>query len=106
MERFYYYRDCDGSPIVTVCVIKDDNFIGRGVAICSSNDHIVKKRGRDIAYGREVKALMNQESSLEIKRDEVLDIVEESMGYTFFTEKSYYGTGMTEFEKILFKETN
>ena len=54
--HFYYKRDKDNKPLVTVCLIHGSNGIGRGVAICSPNDNPVKKIGREYAKRRALKA--------------------------------------------------
>jgi hypothetical protein len=58
MEKryFYYLRDDNNKPIVTVCLIKTGDIVTKGIAICSERDNPVKKVGRNIAAGRAVKA--------------------------------------------------
>jgi hypothetical protein len=66
---FYYLRDDDNRPTVTVCLRRwghatysRDTFITRGIAICSERDMPSKKIGRSIAEGRAFKALLNNYS--------------------------------------------
>ena len=56
MDEYYYYlRDKQRKPIVTVCLLKDNKgTISRGVAICSKQDNPVKKFGRRLAKERAV----------------------------------------------------
>lgn len=54
---FYYYRDSQRRPVVTVCLLEKDDLYYRGVAICSLDDQPVKARGRAIAWLRAVRAL-------------------------------------------------
>lgn len=54
-EIYYYFRDENNRPIVTVCLIKDGDYVRRGVSICSIADGSNKKIGRKIAQGRAMK---------------------------------------------------
>ena len=56
-EFFYYIRNANNEPIITVCLLlaKLDNGLHswfRGIAICSPMDQPNKKIGRSIASGR------------------------------------------------------
>lgn len=62
MKEYYYYeRDENNRPIVTVCLLQPDinnpNAFARGVAICNDCESPIKKRGRAIAKGRALKAI-------------------------------------------------
>jgi len=51
-ERYYYYRDIERRPIITVCLLKDGKEISRGISVCSYEDAPCKKTGRKIAFTR------------------------------------------------------
>ncbi len=53
-EIIYYERDENKRPVLTVCLIANDNkdVLSRGVAKCSKKDMPYKKVGRAIATGR------------------------------------------------------
>lgn len=66
--KYYYLRDKQNRPIVTVCLICNDGGIwSRGIAICSKSDNPCKKVGRKLAYQRAMKANGTRNSSLYIK---------------------------------------
>ena len=76
-DVYYYLRDRYDAPRITVCLVKDaGGNIGRGMAICSLSEPIVKAEGRKRAYKRAIKALYSGISQLPIYRDEVLEIFE------------------------------
>ena len=54
MDRtyFYYLRDKNKRPLVTICLHCIGDKYYRGVAICSPKDSPVKRVGRNIAFGR------------------------------------------------------
>ncbi len=89
-EYFYYLRDGLKRPVVTVCLLKltehtrkngtvvvsdSGDVIVRGVAICSRGDSLCRKRGRDIAKGRALKAFIRMESGSPVVRSEAKDIL-------------------------------
>ena len=47
-DYYYYFRDKDKKPVVTVCLLADwkNNDVSRGIAICSKKDSPCKKAGR------------------------------------------------------------
>ena len=55
---YYYYRDAQRRPVVTVCLMEFAGNYYRGVALCSLNDHPIKAQGRAIAKGRATRALL------------------------------------------------
>lgn len=61
--KFYYNRDHRGKLQSTMCVIYENGWTARGVAVCSDKDNFSRKIGRTIAYGRAVKALRDMRSS-------------------------------------------
>ena len=54
---FYYLRDKEKRPLVTVCLHCIGKKYYRGVAICSPKDSPIKRIGRNIAYGRAMQAV-------------------------------------------------
>jgi len=81
-EKFYYHRDRENKPRVTVCVMESDvgNPIVQGVALCSWKDNPRKATGRAIARGRALKALYHLESNDRILRDEAISVLTECDG--------------------------
>lgn len=72
-EKYFYYRDKNRRPMVTVCEIEGVTGVGRGVAICSLKDNPSKKIGRLISKGRANKALKdNLTFQLPINRREAI----------------------------------
>ena len=63
--KIYYKNSKAIGNICTVCLLfdADGNIISRGVAICSLKDIHRKSTGRNIAIGRAIKALKNEEST-------------------------------------------
>jgi hypothetical protein len=58
-ERYYYYRDEHGRPVVTLARIKlASGAVAYGWAICSQNDNPCKRVGKNIALSRAEAALM------------------------------------------------
>ncbi len=55
-EYFYYLRDEENKPVITVCLLTHIDTTARGISICSLQDMSCKKTGRAIARGRALKA--------------------------------------------------
>ena len=104
-EKYYYIRDEKNRPIITVCLIKIADDIGRGIAICSNQDIPCKKVGRSIAKTRAVYALAIEKDSCEIGRWDLenIQLAAENFGFNGYF-KSYYEPELTEYEQKLFKE--
>ena len=93
---FYYVRDIENRPVITVCLIEKLGEYYRGVALCSELDQPCKRVGRNIAEGRAISALKNIKNTLPLKR----------IGTPFiFRYKSciLYENQLTDFEKKLIK---
>ena len=104
MKKFYYIRDEEERPIITVCIYKNI-FLGtvsKGTAICSEQDIPNKKIGRAIAGGRAKKAALNLGSSGLVKRNDVADELHAHfsmpMGRIY---KSCFNPELTEYEEKL-----
>ena len=101
-EGYYYGRDTENKPRVTVCILRNSiGEIARGVAICSRLDNPNKKIGKAIARGRAEKA-MNQEKSTDvIDRSEARNI----MGFCLtnyhnqIIRKSAYNPALIDIER-------
>jgi hypothetical protein len=61
MEKYYYCRDKQHRPIITVCLLSfEDGFMARGVSICSPKDQPEKEVGRCIAHNRALRSLLHR----------------------------------------------
>jgi len=92
-EYFYYLRDKQRRPVVTVCLLKltkhtkkngvvitsdsGNEVIVRGVAICSNSDDPCMKTGRNIAKGLALKAFIRRESGGLVVRSEAEAVLNE-----------------------------
>lgn len=54
---FYFLRDKNNHPVITVCLIKYKDWFSRGLAICSKKDNFDKGDGKSIAWWRAQKGL-------------------------------------------------
>lgn len=110
--KYYYLRDYWSHPRVTVCVIRDDcGKYSRGLSFCSFLDNPCKKEGRSKAYGRALKAKINEKSfeplDENLKAAEVLQSVlafesNPENVLTSFNAKSEFDIKLTPMEDRLF----
>ena len=107
MEYFYYLRDADRRPVVTICLMTDNGDWSRGMAICSPRDNPCKKRGRAIAYCRAKEGFRHRSFRDPIVRDEAILIIETTMPYeiTRFDYKSDFRPTPTYYELHLIRGT-
>lgn len=106
---FYYIRDRhgDGKPLITVCLLEDnDGTYFRGIAVCSLFEQPKKAVGRQIAEGRALKAYFHgTRSDSVITRDEAYWVFEMCgilcENNNFFEYKSEADVRLTLFEKKL-----
>ena len=116
-EKYYYIRDEVrttkdglGRPIITVCLIRVGNDIGRGIAICSDLDQPCKKIGRAIAKTRALYALAKEKNWCEIGRWNFSNVCTASLidKTTEYIKsfKSTYNPKLTDYEMELFKTKN
>ena len=106
--HFYYKRDKDNNPLVTVCLIHGSEGVGRGVAVCSPEDNPVKKIGREYAKRRALKAYWEKQTSEPITQDNPNSIMlNVDTINTFWGEsKIWHNPILTEHEKnIIAKST-
>lgn len=115
MERiyYYYYRDAKNRPIVTVCLIKGENGIGRGMAICSPDDNPLKADGRKYARNRAYRAYWYKEVDDYIREDAAFDVLMESnyqLSNSDFANmgipKIHYNPELTDFEEKLLSKAS
>lgn len=69
--RYYFIKDQEGKPVVTVCDIVYNDILCRGISICSFRDAPRKKTGKRIALDRAIAAIINQNNVLPTQRREV-----------------------------------
>lgn len=58
MIRYYYFKDSNNAPVVTVALLKIDNEYARGVAICSPTENFSRKEGRKRSKERALLAMV------------------------------------------------
>jgi hypothetical protein len=96
MTKFYYVRDHEWKPKITVCLIDTELHTARGIAICSDIDNPCKGVGKFKAFGRARKALVHKSSSLPIQRPNMK--LDWEIG---ITHKSMFDPELSTFEKKL-----
>ena len=102
---FYYLRDGEGRPVITVCLMDDGVQFARGVAICSLKDNPMKKIGRGIAYERALHGFVTRSTGLVVNRDEARIVQQRVAMNPPFAYKSYgEGKWFPEFELELIKK--
>lgn len=112
MELYYYFRDMEKRPIITICLLNQDDKWARGVAICSDSDMPNKRIGRGLAKGRAVQGLKRFEHHDPVRRIEAFDVLREIylinnfkrseiLGGTVGWYKSLFSPSLTEFEQKL-----
>jgi len=106
-RRFYYFRDSNNNPRITVCIIQDPKtkIYCRGISLCSFMDSPIKEFGRDTAEDRAIRAFKIQKSTEKISRSETEEIINSIQKFSsefVSTHKSTYNAILTEFESKLF----
>ena len=108
-RKFYYRRDKDNHPRMTICLLRNPktNIICRGIALCSyKEDDINKEVGRDLAESRAVLAFQTKDDSeLIISTDAFgvfCDCIDKEDVTFVSPTKSSYNPMLSEFEKKLF----
>lgn len=64
VTRFYYIRDNENNPVVTVCIMKNGSKVSRGITVCSPADNFDKLIGRTRADIRARMALEKKGNAL------------------------------------------
>ena len=86
VTKFYYIRDGKNQPIITVCLLKDeDTNVAWGKSSCSHLDNPCKKVGRKIAKQRALWSMATEENGCKLQGD----------------FKALYNPLLTEFERKL-----
>lgn len=94
MKEFYYYiRDKENKPRITVCLLKSKGgLISKGVALCCMKDNPCKKTGRELAKKRAKLALYNGTHCLQMTwRKNII-------ANGFFHFKAYFQPTLTQYE--------
>ena len=104
---YYYLRDKQNRPLVTVCLLKDnDSKVYQGVAICSLKDNPNKKTGKAIAFGRAKQAEENKKDDGSIFRQEAYETLSKVNDFNFYLFKSTYDPVLTQYEAKLLNRRN
>jgi len=105
-EIYYYERDQEKRPVVTVCVVQQNDEVARGVAICSPKDVTCKATGRKIAKHRAVYALNCQTTALPVGRDEAAAVSRIVHGNQadFHQFKADFNPDLTDYERELLEK--
>lgn len=78
-KKFYYVRDKENRPAITVCLLAqnrpDGVFVARGIAVCSDTDNPCKIKGRGFAFSRANKAFVNGISGSPVGRGNIRQII-------------------------------
>jgi hypothetical protein len=113
---FYYLRDMNNHPVITVCLMRDLNGLyHRGISICSKIERPIKQQGRERAIKRALEAMKYKEDTRKINRLCAILRVEETTDSSTdefpkeldintgkeYMFKSYYDTELTPLEKKL-----
>jgi len=101
-EVMYTYKDAHNKPTVTVYLVKKGRAIARGIALCSSKDHLKQALGEIKARGRAIKDITRKEPDLPINRSEAIRILFEAAAPPF-RYKAEYPAKLTPFEQNLFE---
>jgi len=78
-KKFYYIRDIERKPIITVCLIREGDEIGKGIAICSQDDIPEREVGREWAEYYADLALERKTNSEYTSKEGALITVENAM---------------------------
>lgn len=103
--RYYYFRDMQKRPIITVCLMEEKGIFSRGISVCAKGDNPCKKIGRKIARDRTYKAMFNEATSMEKTKSSDFYLLD--IDYTNFEFADYkylysYNVNLTAIEKYLY----
>ena len=74
-EKYDYYYNRDGEPIITVCYILIENgIVGRGVSVCSKQDMYNEIEGKKLAKNHALRAIKGRHLD-KFKRPEVIKLL-------------------------------
>ena len=104
-ERYYYLRHKETNhPVVTVCLIQTNQYLSRGVAICSPKDQFNKEVGRKKARGRAIKAIRALKTDyfgIIIRLEAMRQVW--ACDYPLFVSKSEFNPDLTDFERRILR---
>ena len=107
-EIYYYYRDKNNRPVVTVCLIvgkRNRKLVALGISICSPKDNPCKEIGRYYARERAIKAFVDKNSFDPIVGKEELQVIINATekGNSFWNNypKAFYPVEVSDFETKL-----
>lgn len=111
-EYIYYVRDNQNRPMITVCLLKnDDGILSRGVAICSLKETGPDKAiGRMYARGRALRAFKkakngNPYQTSLVNREEayksIMKAIRPILPMEFYQAKCVYNPKLNRLEKTL-----
>ena len=118
--RFYYIRNSNNHPIITVCLIRINDETARGLAICAPapirdrltgrlvHDIPSKQRGRDLAAKRARRAIVKRANDKPIHKLEINALLwklSTQTGCCLPSWKSEYTPSLTRFEHRLLYDT-
>jgi len=102
---YYYIRDKNNHPIITVCLLENNGDISRGIAVCSKQESPWKNYGRALAFKRARKAIKAQQDLFMVVRDEIVIILTElDANREFFWYKGKFNPALTEYEMALLEK--
>jgi len=101
-EAYYYGRDAGWNPVVTICLLKNEaGHVAKGMAICSNLETPCKRKGRDIARGRALQALVREDNGLPVERFEACMTISETDCHELPSFKSSFNPRLDAYEKGL-----
>ena len=105
MTYYYYLRDYKNRPLITVCLLKQNGDVARGVAICSEKDNPNKSVGRNIARGRAVQAIKRGATNFDMVRYEAITVLgrTKTLSGEFDFSKSAFNPLLTPLELKMVK---
>jgi len=116
-EYFYYIRDHHNRPMITICLIRDENDrYARGIAICSLQETGPNKKiGRMYARGRAIRAFKKADTGKEhqcspVNRENayqsLMKAIRPILPMDIFQAKSVYNPKLNGFEKQIIARKN
>jgi len=77
---FYYIRGKNKEPFITICILKQDNKLRRGIAICSSTEPTSKEYGRNQSFERAMYPVSKDNHENKIQSERVLRSIAKFVG--------------------------
>ncbi len=73
MKSINYYIRKGNHPVTAITVLKNEDVLARGVAVCNKCDQFVKSYGRELSKDRAIKAFNNEKSFGKIRQKILVD---------------------------------